>query len=111
LKSDGELDLYNRSAASLVRTQQVKVKLKPGFNRVAFEGEGNTVEIKVNGDKVMTQVAQGLSEGGAGIAALGVGTFSFTNFEATGYKRDVPPPAASSAAPGGAPASPTGGSN
>ena len=106
LQPSGRLVLYNRTASSLSIALETKAKLKPGFNRLSFEGEGNSVVIKVNGEKVASHVAQGLSEGGAGIAALGTGTYQFTNFEATGYKRDTAPPPAAQSSSGATPAAP-----
>lgn len=91
LKPEGRLVLYYRTANNLTLELDQKTDLKPGFNRLSFEGDGNSIVIKVNGNKIADYVAQGLSEGGAGIAVLGIGTYSFTNFEATGYQRDQPP--------------------
>jgi hypothetical protein len=90
LRPEGRMVLYNRTANNLTIELDQKTDLKPGFNRLTFEGNGNSIVIKVNGQKVADYVAQGLSEGGAGIAVLGVGTYSFTNFETTGYERDQP---------------------
>ncbi len=90
LKPEGRLVLYYRTASNLTLELDQKTELKPGFNRLSFEGDGNSIVIKVNGNKIADYVAQGLSEGGAGIAVLGIGTYSFTNFNATGYQRDQP---------------------
>lgn len=89
LRRNGEVVLYERTPSSLTKALDTQARLKPGFNRLSFDGEGNTITIHVNGHKVATEVAQGLGQGGAGIAALGVGTFSFTRFAATGYYRDT----------------------
>ncbi|MFZ1990777.1 MAG: hypothetical protein WAW96_13530 [Alphaproteobacteria bacterium] len=91
LKPEGRMVLYNRTATNLTIELDQKVDLRPGFNRLAFEGNGNSIVIKVNGQKIADYVAQGLSEGGAGIAVLGLGTYSFTNFETTGYERNSQP--------------------
>ena len=101
LRPEGRMVLYNRTANNLTIELDQKTDLKPGFNRLTFEGNGNSIVIKVNGQKVADYVAQGLSEGGAGIAVLGIGTYSFTNFETTGYERDQPSarPQAQNAAP------------
>ena len=107
MQPDGRVALYSRTADSLTQVLERKTTLKPGFNRLSFEGEGNSVDIKLNGEKIATHVAQGLSEGGAGIAALGKGKFEFTNFAATGYKRE-PPPAGTEPTPGSAPPKPNG---
>ena len=90
LKPEGRLVLYYRTANNLTLELDQKTDLRAGYNRLAFEGDGNSIVIKVNGSKIADYVAQGLSEGGAGIAVLGIGTYSFTNFEATGYQRDQP---------------------
>lgn len=90
LKPEGRLVLYYRTANNLTLELDQKTELKPGFNRLSFEGDGNSIVVKVNGNKIADYVAQGLSEGGAGIAVLGIGTYTFTNFEATGYQRDQP---------------------
>jgi hypothetical protein len=103
LHPNGQIVLYSRSANTVTQIFTGTVKLRRGFNRLSFEGVGNEVTVKLNGKvvkadngKQMRYVAKGLSEGSAGIAVGGIGSYKFTNFAATGYKLDTPPPAAQS---------------
>lgn len=82
LRADRRLAIYKRGPRGLSRVVASRPEgaLKPGFNEVRVVRAGRKVEARLNGDAILSIADPGLGEG-FGILALGMGRFSFSNFD------------------------------
>lgn len=81
LEPGGMIGLYRRNSSGFNPVMQSEVDaIRPGSNRLTLVERGNNVSLNVNGSRVGEIRMDDIGFGAAGIAAAGLGRFTFDGF-------------------------------
>ncbi len=93
----GAIEIYKRDKTGVNMTVSTSSKPKDGFFHLQIVEKGREVQVLASGKHVSSFQSQGTGTGALGIAAMGLGRFSFTNYQQANGKQKTQAQSKSSA--------------